>query len=232
MLDKIIEYQSEESNLIKYENELSKSSAREEASKIQQVLKSQQAELISLENHAKKTNESFMLAQKKYEEYLKKLEELEKEVENADTEKISFYEKMYKDFVSVGASLEKEISKVYSEVKKINESYEETIKKSKSLRDKFDKHIAVYKKLKSEIDPKIEETKQKMAELEKVIDKKILMIYKQKRDSHIFKVFVPLINNKCGGCRMDISASRLGQMKSNELGIIECENCGRYIYQD
>lgn len=231
MLDKMIEYQAEEMSVIKLENELTKSPAREKASKIQQILKNQQSELIALESSAKKTNETFVLTQKKYDEYMNKLADFEKEIEKSDPEKSANYEKIYKDFSVIGANLEKDIKKIYEEVKNISEKYEDTIKKSKSFRDEFDKNISVYKKLKSENDPKIEKLKINMEKLEKEIDSKIFNVYKQKRDSHIFPVFVKLIDKKCGGCRMDISASKLEQMKINELGIIECENCNRYIYQ-
>ena len=231
MLKNMIEYQLEETKLIKLENELTKSTAREKASKIQQVLKSQQSELISLENLAKKTNNTFNTAIKKYEDYMKKLEELEKEIETADPEKSELYEKMYKDFLAIGASLEKDIIKIKSEVKKISENYEEIIKNSKTLRMDFDMHYSVYQKLKDATEPKIKESKDKLAEIEKTIDPKIMTIYKQKRDSHKFPVFSSLMDKKCGGCRMDVSASKLEQMKTSELGIIECENCGRYIYQ-
>ena len=232
MLKNIIEYQVEETKLIKLENELTKSASREKASEIQQVLKSQQSELISLENLAKKTNNNFNNALKKYEEYMKKLDELEKEISTADPEKSELYEKMYKDFLAIGTTLEKEIVKIKNEVKKISESYEEIIKKSKTLRTEFDKHFSVYKKLKDKNEPIIEELKAKLQKLEKNIDSKIMTIYKQKRDSHKFPVFSPLMDKKCGGCRMDVSASKLEQMKTTELGIIECENCGRYIYQN
>lgn len=232
MLKNIIEYQLEETKLIKLENELTKSTAREKASKIQQVLKSQQSELISLENLAKKTNENFNNALKKYEEYMKKLEQLEKEIANAEPEKSELYEKMYKNFVSVGSTLEKDIVKIKNEVKKISENYEEIIKKSKTLRDEFDKNFSVYKKLKDANEPKIEALKEKLAGLEKNIDSKLMTLYKQKRDGHTFPVFSPLLDKKCGGCRMDVSASKLEQMKANEHGMIECENCGRYVYQN
>ena len=232
MLKNIIEYQLEETKLIKLENELTESASRKKASEIQQVLKSQQSELITLENLAKKTNNNFSTAVKKYEEYMKKLDALEKEIESASPEKSELYEKMYKDFISIGATLEKEIIKIRNEVKKISENYEDIIKKSKTLRTEFDKHFSVYKKLKDKNEPAIAELKTKLEKLEKNIDSKIMTIYKQKRDGHKFPVFSPLMEKKFGGCRMDISASKLEQMKTSELGIIECENCGRYIYQN
>ena len=36
------------------------------------------------------------------------------------------------------------------------------------------------------------------------------------------------IYDKCGGCRMAISGTKLKQLK--EKGVIECENCGRIIF--
>ena len=63
------------------------------------------------------------------------------------------------------------------------------------------------------------------------IDAKLFEKYAQKREGKHFPVFVALAANKCGGCRMEISASKLSSMKTNQYGVIECENCGRYIYQ-
>jgi len=232
MLSKMLDYQKEESNKITLENELSKSTDREKASKIQQVLKKQHSDLIELETSAEKINGIYKSMVEKYNEYLKKLEALEKEIQNADPEKSEFYEKMYNDFLAVGASLEKNIKSVYVEVQKINNSYEDIINKSKKDRVTFDKYSKAYKLLKQEKEPKIQASKEKMDTLVKGINSKIFSMYNQKRESHIFPVFVALAENRCGGCRMEISASNLGKMKNNEFGIIECENCSRYIYQN
>lgn len=231
MLEKILEYQATELELMNLENEISKSKDRERATEIQQSLKNQHAKLVSLEGEAKKVNDSYQKATKKYEEYMKKLEALENEIKNADPEKVEQYSKLYKDFASVGVALEKDIQTIYANVQQISKAYEDIILKSKTDREKFDKFKASYSKLKAEKEPKILEVKQKIASLEKQLEPKLLSVYKQKREGRIFPVFVPLSNNKCGGCRMEISASKLGQMKSKELGTIECENCGRIVYQ-
>lgn len=231
MLEKILEYQSAEVELLNLENELSKSKDREKAAEIQQELKNQHARLVSLESMAGKVNDSYKKATEKFAEYQKKLEELEKQVQSAEPEKLELYEKMYKDFAQVGTSLEKEIQQIYASVQQISREYEEIIRKSKTDRERFDKFKASYSKLKADKEPKIEEVKKKLAALEKQVDAKALSVYKRKREGRIFPVFVAVANNLCSGCRMEISASKLGQMKTNDLGIIECENCGRLIYQ-
>ena len=232
MLEKILEYQNVESQLISAENELSKSKDREKASQIQQVLKNQHSRLIMLEENAKHINTIYKKANDKYNDFVEKLNKLEKEMESAEPEKASIYEKAYKDFSAISTSLEKEITNIYNEIQNISKEYENIIRKSKVDRETFDKYKASYAKLKGQKDPIINELKNKLSELEKKIEKDLFAKYKQKRESRLFPIFVELNNNKCGGCRMEISASKLGQMKTNKFGVIECENCGRYIYKN
>jgi predicted nucleic acid-binding Zn-ribbon protein len=77
------------------------------------------------------------------------------------------------------------------------------------------------------MDAKIAELKEKLSEQAKKVDKTLLAKYKQKSAERI-NVFVEEVAGKCGGCRMEISASKLNTLKAN--GFIECENCGRIIY--
>ncbi len=231
MLEKILDYQKTEAELISTENELLKSTDREKASEIQQVLKNQHSRLVALEKAAERINLSYTKAKEKYQEYLKKLETLEKELESADESKIAVYEKAYKDFYAIANTLEKEISSMYTEVQQVSREYEDIIKKSKSDRLKFDKYKASYSKLKAEKEPIINELKVKLETMKKGVDDRLFQTYSQKREGRLFPVFVALNATKCGGCRMEISASKLGAMNTNKYGVIECENCGRYIYK-
>ena len=230
MFDKILEVQKIEGEILKLENDLSKSGDREKASMIQQELKNYHSRLVVLEENAKKVNAVYSKAVKKYQEYSDKLTELEKQIETVSTENYELYEKAYKDFSSIAVGLEKEITKLHNDIQQISHEYEEIIKLSKVGREKFDKYKEKYTKLKNEIEPKISALKTELSKVQKEVDSKILQRYMQKRENKIFPVFVKLVENKCGGCRMEISASKLGAVKSNELKIIDCENCGRLIY--
>ena len=134
---------------------------------------------------------------------------------------------MKKDELSVERLYEL-VDKIAPDV--IEVTKEEIMKKSKLGREKFDGYKAKYTKLKADVEPKIAELKAQLAKIQKDIDSKLYQKYMQKRENRIFPVFVALTENKCGGCRMEISASKLGAMKNNEFGVIECENCGRIIY--
>lgn len=230
MFDKILEYQKIEGSIIKLETELSKSGDREKAASIQQELKAFHSRILVLEENAKKVNDAYSKAIKKYQEYNEKLAELEKQIETASDEHYELFEKAYKDFANIASGLEREITKLHNDIQQISHEYEEIMKKSKLGREKFDKHKEKYTKLKNELEPKISELKAELEKVQKSVDPKLLQRYLQKRENKIFPVFVALVENKCGGCRMEISASKLGAMKNNDFGVIECENCGRIIY--
>lgn len=231
MLDKILKYQEIDAELVANENELNKSADKEKATQLSQVLKNQHAKLMSCDAQAEKVNAAYKKATEKYAEFMKKLETLEKEMNNADESKVAVYEKAYKDFAAIANSLEKDIANIYQQVQQLNKDYEFVIKKSKEDRVKFDKHKAAYNKLKTEKEPKIAELAKKLETLGKSVDAKLLAVYKQKREGHLFPVIVELAASKCSGCRMEVSASKIAQMKNNNFGLIECENCGRLIYK-
>lgn len=230
MLDKILDYQKLDSEIVGLENKLYKSADRERAAEIQKSLKDQHSRLVALENSAARANQSYKKASEKYAEYNKKLSELEKQIQVADEKQVGFYENAYRDFSSISSTLERDVTNLYTEIMQISKEYEEIIKRSKIERERFDRFKASYDRLKSEVEPEIEKFKKDLSKAEKNVNEELLKLYKQKRENRIFPVFVELNNSKCGGCRMEVSASKIGQMKNNKFGIIECENCGRYIY--
>jgi len=232
MFAKILEYQKIEGDIISLENKLNKSAEREKAVQLQQVLRSQQARFVALEANAKKYNEAYLKAVAKFEEYSKKLEELEKQATVVDADKIDLYEKAYKDFAAVANSLEKEISKLHVEIQQTTREFQETRAKYSKDLESFGKYKAVYSKQKAEIEPKIDEAKKQLAALQKEIDAKLMQKYNQKREGKVFPVFVKLNVNMCGRCGVEFPATKLIGMKNSEFGTIECESCGRISFSN
>ena len=113
MLENILKYQEIEGKLVAEESELLKSKDREKVAEISQTLKNQHAKILTLEKQAEKVNDSYKKAVAKYEEFLKKLEALEKEMESVDSSKIAVYEKAYKDFSAIANALEKDIANIW-----------------------------------------------------------------------------------------------------------------------
>ena len=53
--------------------------------------------------------------------------------------------------------------------------------------------------------------------------------YLKKRANKIFPVVYAVSNKVCGACNMELSMSELNKLKNGE--VIECDQCGRILYQ-
>ena len=86
----------------------------------------------------------------------------------------------------------------------------------------------IWLKILNEIQPQIDKQKQEIKSLEKDLDQNFLGKYKQRRADKIYPVFVPAVEKSCGGCRMELPSASLERLKNK--GFLECEHCGRIIY--
>ena len=96
---------------------------------------------------------------------------------------------------------------------------------------------AQYQKFKAEYDqivaqeqPKIDELKKQLQALSKKVEPSTMELYNKKRADKIFPVFVQLMGNNCGRCRMELSASALSKLKNEH--VLSCENCRSIIYEN
>ena len=65
--------------------------------------------------------------------------------------------------------------------------------------------------------------------VERQVDPTFLAKYKKARVHHSMPV-VPVVNEKCSGCNMSIPMAVIKKLSSQET-VMECENCGRILYQ-
>ena len=82
-----------------------------------------------------------------------------------------------------------------------------------------------------ELSPKIAAIQKQIAELEsKVKDKDLYEKYKTMKANGIFPVYVPLENDFCGGCKVELSLNFIEKLKNQKM--LTCEHCGRIIMLD
>ena len=112
-------------------------------------------------------------------------------------------------------------------IQKLNE-FEKTRAQGVESKKKYDDSIAKYNEFASKQNDNIRKVKQELFELEKGIDPVYIDKYKKMRDEHKYPILVPLINNSCGICAVQVPNARLDILKKNHM--IECENCHRIIY--
>ena len=115
---------------------------------------------------------------------------------------------------------------------------EEVVRKSQELSQKLTEAKMRSVSIKARIDakqkevaPKIAAIQKQIAELEsKVKDKDLYEKYKTMKANGIFPVYVPLENNFCGGCKVELSLNFIEKLKNQKM--LTCEHCGRIIMLD
>lgn len=227
-MENMLNYQKLDNEIVKLENDLKQNAERKNAAKMQQALKDYQAKLLELNEKAKAIFAEFEQYKKIFKQMADNLEVVSKNMDKADEKKIDGLIEAGDAITNNLMRLEKKISIVANECAKIQAENASIRKGAAQAIASGQKSKENFASIKAETDKKIEEIKKKLEVLEKSVDKQLLAKYKHKRTEKA-NVFVQDLNGTCGGCRMAISASKNSKLKAE--GMIECENCGRIIYQ-
>lgn len=227
----IIEYQEIDAKLRKLEGELRSSTNRKNAGEMQQYLKDGQAKLVKLETLAKTITEQYNQATALYNEFINKLETLVKEVEKSDASNADSLGATLSKLSATAENLDAHIGALQNKIVSINKEVENLMNNAKKAKHNLDIYKANYNKEKEKVEPEIAKLKAELEVVKKKTKPELLAKYLSKSEGKVFPVFVSAVNgNKCGGCRMEISAGKMSVLK--DKGFIECENCGRIIYFD
>lgn len=223
----ILKYQEIDLELVRLENEMNDNQDRKSAIKMQQLLKDYQAKLIELNKKAKELDNGYTKCKEVFSQMANNVELINKNINSADEKKIDGLIEANDAVLGNLIKLEKRLLAVYNECGNIQTEYNTIMKSARSAKGNLEKYKESYNAAKTAAEKEIASKKQELEQLSKKVDKTLLQKYKQKSDRKA-KVFVPEINGRCGGCRMEISVSKQSKLKAE--GMIECENCGRVIY--
>ncbi|MBO7528233.1 MAG: hypothetical protein J6T74_10175 [Clostridia bacterium] len=228
-LKRILEYQKNDSEVVKLERQLNGNENKKIYSQMVSVVKEAQNQSSALENEAGNLASSYERLKKTYNDNLKSVNAItNKNINNMGIDELKSIEDVAKTIVNNLTILEKKLLNDAERVRNVLQGFEATKKKYNVAREKYNKHKALFdeesKSLKAEIDKKNTALK----ELESGIEQNILNKYKQKRQDGIYPVFVPCMDKACGGCRMELPSASLSTLKKD--GIFECEHCHRIIY--
>lgn len=229
-MQEIIKYQEIDSSLRKLEGQLAMSANRKSASEMQQYLKDGQNRLMKLEAVAQNLTEQYQKALRLYNDFVAKLEVLTKNINDMSGEKSEELEITIANFMNTSDTLESNINMLANRISATNKEFEALMNNAKKAKHNLEIYKANFNKEKEKLDPEISKLKNELAKQRAKVDSNLLAKYNAKAESKLFPIFVPETRGRCGGCRMEIPAGKLSNLKKN--GAIECENCGRYIYVD
>lgn len=157
-------------------------------------------------------------------------------VRKENTENISL--ENVSNLIGEANSLVGELSEESRQMEELVRRAEEVVRKSQELSQKLTEAKMRSVSIKARIDakqkevaPKIAAIQKQIAELEsKVKDKDLYEKYKTMKANGIFPVYVPLENDFCGGCKVELSLNFIEKLKNQKM--LTCEHCGRIIMLD
>lgn len=231
MSSKILEYQDLEKKLRNIKKENQNADDEKALQALNATIKDAQAKILALEETSKSllaTLDKLMGVQKKGLAYVEKCKKTN--LDSMSIDDLKDFETKAQQTLKQLSELETRISQHKAEVKNVVLDYKmyrkqilDAKEKREALKDKSAQQL-------QQIQPKIDAIKAEMAELEKEIEAPVLAKYKSLKQDGIFPVVVPLVERRCGGCRMELSSVALDKLKTG--GVYECEQCRRLIYLD
>lgn len=226
-MNEILKYQELDLEIQKLEGEILDNQDRKNALKFQQLLKDCQGKLGELNNRAKVLSANYAKYKEVFNQMAQNLELITKNLASEDEKKIDGLIEASDAITGNLMKLEKKLGEVVQESGNIQTEYTSIMKSARNYKSSMENYKNNYGEAKQEMEAQIAAKKAELEALSKKVDKQLLNKYKQKRTDKA-KVFVAEINGRCGGCRMEISVSKLAVLKAEKM--IECENCGRIIF--
>ena len=229
MDNKILEYQELDKKIKKIKQEVSGGSVQKNIDNLTNSIKTWQTKILELEETSKQLLSSLnklMEVEKKGLAYVQKCQNTD--LDKLSKEELADFDAKASQTAKQLAELEARISAHNAEVKKVFLDYKMYRKKILDAKEKRDSLKAESEQKLQDKQPDIEGLKKEQQALEKQIEQNVLAKYKSLKQEGIFPVYVPLVDKRCGGCRVELSASALNQLKSG--GCYECERCRSIIY--
>lgn len=227
-IQKILNYQAKDAEIFELEKELKKYKESEVLDKIKNAVRQSQNSSSSLEEEAETSLKEYNKFNKEFENAVKKLNEYSSvDIKSLSDEECKAKLKKVNDISNLLGSLEKKILSLADKINLILTEFEKAKTQYKKARAQHLKYKEQYQKVADQIAPKIDALKQELSEMEKNLESKFLNKYKKIRQE-IFPVLVPLQNNVCGRCGMELPSAQLEKLQDE--GFLQCENCHRIIY--
>lgn len=228
----ILEIQKLDRQIKMLQREVAKCPASVDFQNYKKFMAEGRTRLEQLEKQANDIVKNFNIASSKYSRLKGDSEIVRKR--NTDTINLDNVSALITDANSLVGELSEENRQMEELVRKA----EEVVRKSQDLSQKLTDAKMRSVNIKARIDAKQKEVAPKILELEKKIlelepqvkDKEKYEKYKALKASGIFPVYVPLENDFCGGCKVELSLNFIEKLKTQKM--LVCEHCGRIIMLD
>lgn len=229
-IEQLLKYQQEDEKLIRIEQEAAASEERKKyvqaknfMTKAPEKLDQMEARCVSLKERADKLSAAY----EELAEALKDFDSLDEMMkEGAD---VAFYKKSALAIQDKIKSLKADINSLTAAVKAADEEYKTFKSKVISMQKQYKEMYAVYNEYKAKRMEEMKVIEGELKKLVKVIDPAIFEKYQTKRNERIFPIICKVNGDRCSKCGIELSLAGKESLASG--GVVECENCHRFLYK-
>ena len=214
-----------------FENRMRQSPNRQKLIKQRDFLKDQQANMKKLENDVAVMQDRLEAVQDEAERLEKVLQGLTAEMENNPP---ATAEDAQKQAESVQKLLDT-LQRYEQELVKMRKDADTKDRQQKEIRVRAAKTKMEFDQLKVEYDREFKADTEKLQAMRanteqeaKKVDPKLLAKYKSIKQ-HCTPPMAKLVNGQCSGCFMSLPSATLLDIRNGDR-IVECDNCGRILY--
>ncbi len=228
-VEKLLKYQEIDAKLLKIEREVQNSDERKNLMQAANFVTKAQERLDALDGKALGFSKLFAELDEKYAE----LNETLSDFENLDElleggADISFYKKNLTQLTDKLKSLRQEVNALNKSIREANEEFQSLYQKTRAMQKQGKEYQDVYEKFRAEKRKEIDAVKEELKALAADIDPKVLQHYQSKRSERIFPILCPAKSGRCTKCGSELSLA--GKERLSQGGIVECDNCHRFLY--
>lgn len=230
-VEKLLKYQEEDAKLLRVERELSGSQERKNLAQAVNFVTKATERLEALDGKALSLAATLEELNKKYAEVsetLAEFENLEELLEGGAD--ISFYKKNLAQISEKLKSIRQEVAALNKAIKDSNEEFQNLYVKNKAMQKQGKEYQEAYEKLKAEKRKESEVIKAELNLLAEDIAPEVMQRYQAKRSERIFPILCPEKSGRCSKCGSELSLA--GKEKLLSGGVVECDNCHRFIYKN
>lgn len=231
-LDKILEYQKVDQELMALESEVAKSEQRQKLATAIAKRNTATETVVKLRQEASDLLASYSAIREKIEALKEELDDFDGIIEDVqDATEAEYYIKNVSAIADKISALEKEASGASSKIDQINDNYKKTWDLGVKANDAYKSAKAEYDLLMKDLQPKVVEIQKKLVELKGEISPKMMEAYLALRNAKKMPAVVEYDKNAaiCGRCRMEVPNDTKAKLR-NAGDFAECPNCRRILY--
>ncbi len=230
MIQALLNYQTVDAKLNEIEKKLSESPERKKALSAKKYLDGVEGNVNKLDARAEELAAAYESATKEQIKLKEQENELNESINAcADEKEVAFLLKKAEELIVKVKSLGAKASKISEEIQAVMKEYATIKATTKAAQAQYAENAKKYNELKEAVKAEKEAVEKELASLKAKVDPSLMERYLKKRANKIYPVLYALKGNGCGACFMELSMSEMNRLKNGE--VIDCDQCGRLIYQ-